>query len=343
MPGKILVTGGAGYIGSHCVVELIKAGFDCVIVDNFSNAYKESITRQETIIGKKIKYYEVDIRDREGLNRVFEQHQFDAVIHFAGLKAVGVSCKQPLEYYHNNVTGSITLLQCMEKHNVNKIVFSSSSTVYGDPQYLPLDEKHPVGGCSNPYGTTKLMIELILEDAAKARPSLNVVSLRYFNPVGAHESGLIGEDPQDIPNNLMPYITQVAIGRRDVLNVYGNDYETRDGTGVRDYIHVVDLVAGHVDALQKMDALGCGFKAYNLGTGTGKSVLEVVASMEKAVGKKIPYKFAPRRAGDIAENYADAKLAEEKLNWKTKKNMDDMCADSWNFQSKNPMGYKSSE
>ena len=246
----------------------------------------------------------------------------------------------PLKYYHNNVTGTLMLLECMEKFNVNKLVFSSSSTVYGEPQYLPLDEKHPVGGCTNPYGTTKLVIEFILQDAVKARPELSVVSLRYFNPVGAHESGLIGEDPFDIPNNLMPFITQVAVGRREHLNVFGNDYNTVDGTGVRDYIHVVDLAVGHLAALNKMKSGACGFKVYNLGTGTGYSDLEVLKAMEKAVGKEIPYKITGRRAGDIATNYDDPSLAEQELQWKAHRDINKMCEDAWRFQSTNPNGYQ---
>jgi len=337
---SILITGGAGYIGSHTVVELLNDNYNCVIVDNFSNSFPESIERQEKICGKNITYYNVDILDKNALDEVFTKHNFDAVVHFAGLKAVGESCSKPLKYYHNNVTGTIMLLECMENHKVNKLIFSSSSTVYGEPQYLPLDEKHPVGGCTNPYGNTKLVIEYILQDAVKARPELNVVCLRYFNPVGAHSSGLIGEDPQDIPNNLMPFITQVAIGRREFLNVFGDDYNTVDGTGVRDYIHVVDLALGHLAALNYMPEKQVGFKAYNLGTGTGYSVLQVIKAMEKASGKTISYKVADRRDGDIASNFADPKLAETELKWKASRGIDDMCKDAWHFQSSNPMGYR---
>ena len=332
----ILVTGGCGYIGSHCVLELLNSGYECVVFDNLSNSSHESIRRVEKLTGKKVTFVKGDILDKDALNDVFSNYEISCVIHFAGLKSVGESCSQPLSYYHNNVTGSITLLECMQKNHVNKIIFSSSSTVYGDPQYLPLDEKHPTGGCSNPYGTTKLVIEYILQDAAKANTNLQVVALRYFNPVGAHPSGLIGEDPRDIPNNLMPYVTQVAIGRREMLNVFGDDYETKDGTGVRDFIHVVDLVRGHVAAIDKMKA---GFKAYNLGTGTGYSVLEMVRAMEKVVGKPIPYQITGRRSGDIAQNWADATLAKQDLGWVAEFGVDTMCADSWRFQEMNPMGF----
>jgi UDP-glucose 4-epimerase len=295
------------------------------------------LKRVEKITQKKVTCIKVDLLDKDALNKVFKDNEISCVIHFAGLKAVGESCSQPLKYYHNNVTGSIILLECMQANNVNQIIFSSSSTVYGDPQYLPLDEKHPTGGCSNPYGSTKLVIEYILKDAAKANDQLHVVSLRYFNPVGAHESGLIGEDPQDIPNNLMPFITQVAIGRRAELSVFGDDYKTKDGTGVRDYIHVVDLARGHVAAVGKMKK---GFRAYNLGTGVGYSVLEMVKAMETVVGRPIPHKIVGRRTGDIAENYADASLAKNELEWNAEFGVDRMCADQWRFQEANPMGYQ---
>jgi len=333
----ILVTGGCGFIGSHTVLELLKNDYQCVVFDNLSNSTYESLRRVEKLAEKKVTFIKGDILDTDALNKVFKEFQISCVIHFAGLKAVGESCSQPLRYYHNNVTGSIVLLECMKENNVNQIIFSSSSTVYGDPQYLPLDEKHPTGGCSNPYGSTKLVIEYILKDAAKANKELHVTSLRYFNPVGAHESGLIGEDPRDIPNNLMPFVTQVAIGRREELSVFGNDYKTKDGTGVRDYIHVVDLARGHVAAVGKMKK---GFHAYNLGTGIGYSVLEMVKAMEAVVGRPIPHKIVGRRDGDIAENYADASLAQTELGWKADFGVDRMCADSWRFQQANPMGYQ---
>ncbi|XP_065668473.1 UDP-glucose 4-epimerase [Hydra vulgaris] len=336
----LLITGGAGYIGSHTTVEFIKAGFECVIVDDFSNSSVESIKRQEIITGiEKIQYYEVNILDKKKLSEVFMNHKFEAVIHFAGYKAVGESVKVPLKYYQNNISGTLVLLECMKEHNVNKIIFSSSSTVYGEPQFLPLTEKHPLGGCANPYGTTKYMIELILKDLCNADSNFHCISLRYFNPVGAHESGLIGEDPQDIPNNLMPYITQVAVGRLNELSVYGNDYNTPDGTGVRDYIHVVDLALGHVAALNKIIVKPQGYQAYNLGTGNGISVLEVINAMNKTLNRDLPYKFASRRLGDIASNYADCSLAAIELGWRAERDINKMCEDSWRFQSKNPMGY----
>jgi len=336
----VLVTGGAGFIGSHCVVELFKEGFECIVLDNFSNSHPECLERVEKIVGKKIQYYKCDILDPAGMDKIFTSHNIEAVVHLAGLKAVGESCKIPLNYYHNNVTGSICLLQAMERHNVKNFVFSSSATVYGDPQYLPLDEKHPTGGCSNPYGSTKLVIEMILKDHVKAYQDFGVISLRYFNPVGAHDSGLIGEDPQGIPNNLMPFITQVAIGRREQLNVFGNDYDTPDGTGVRDYIHVVDLAIGHAFALKKLMEGYTGFQPYNLGTGNGNSVLQVIDAMQKAVGKEIPYKIAPRRPGDIASCYSDVSLVHKELGWKAERGLDSMCGDSWRFQETNPYGYK---
>lgn len=342
MTVTVLVTGGAGFIGSHCVVELIKEGFECIVLDNFSNSYPECLDRVEKITQTKIKHYNCDILDGEGMDKIFTTHKIEAVIHLAGLKAVGESCKQPLNYYHNNVTGSISLLQAMERHNVNKFVFSSSATVYGNPQYLPIDENHPVGGCVNPYGSTKLVIEMILKDVIKSRAELGVISLRYFNPVGAHESGLIGEDPQGIPNNLMPFITQVAVGRREILQIFGDDYETPDGTGVRDYIHVVDLAIGHVFALKKLLGGYVGFQPYNLGTGNGNSVMQVLGAMQKAVGKEIPYKVAPRREGDISTNYSCVKLVNSDLKWKAERGLDAMCADSWRFQETNPYGYRPS-
>lgn len=343
MSATVLVTGGAGFIGSHCVVELIKEGFECIVLDNFSNSHPECLKRVEKIVGKKVQFYKCDILDCKGLDDIFTKHKIDAVIHLAGLKAVGESCKIPLSYYHNNVGGSICLLQAMERHKINKIVFSSSATVYGNPQYLPIDEKHPTGGCSNPYGSTKLVTEIILKDNVNSKPDFGVISLRYFNPVGAHESGLIGEDPTGIPNNLMPYMTQVAIGRREYLNVFGNDYNTFDGTGVRDFIHVVDLAIGHVYALKKL-LEGCvGFHPYNLGTGSGNSVLQVLSAMRKASGKEIPSKISPRRAGDIGSCYSDVTLVHKELGWKAERGLEKMCEDSWRFQEMNPYGYATPE
>lgn len=336
----VLVTGGAGYIGSHTVVEVLSGGYDVVVVDNLFNSSEESIRRVEAIAGKPVTFYKVDLLDKPLLENVFQKHKFCAVLHFAGLKAVGESVRIPLEYYNNNIQGTIHLLECMEKHDVKNIVFSSSATVYGDPQYLPIDEKHPAGRCTNPYGKTKYFIEEILRDVVISKKDWNVLSLRYFNPVGSHKSGNIGEDPQGIPNNLMPYITQVAVGRRSHLNVFGNDYETPDGTGVRDYIHVVDLALGHVAALNKILQGSCGYKVYNLGTGCGQSVLEMVKAVEKASGKKIHYKITERRAGDVASCYADPSLAEKELNWKTERSLEEMCEDSWRWQVQNPNGFQ---
>uniref|UniRef100_A0A4W6DQ03 UDP-glucose 4-epimerase n=1 Tax=Lates calcarifer TaxID=8187 RepID=A0A4W6DQ03_LATCA len=316
MAEKVLVTGGAGYIGSHCVVELIEAGFQPVVVDNFSNAVREgdvpeSIRRIEKFLGTSIEFHELDLLDRPGLEKLFKKHAFSAVMHFAGLKAVGESVEQPLRYYRVNLTASMNLLE-VSPNLVHNLVFSSSATVYGDPQHLPIDEEHPVGGCTNPYGKTKYFIEEMIKDHCKAEKDWNAVLLRYFNPIGAHSSGLIGEDPQGIPNNLLPYVAQVAIGRRKCLSVFGNDYDTLDGTGVRDYIHVVDLAKGHIAALKKLKD-NCGCKVYNLGTGRGYSVLQMVKAMEKASGREIAYKIAPRRGGDIASCYADPRLAEKEL------------------------------
>ena len=333
----ILVTGGAGYIGSHTCVELIQAGYEVVIVDNLSNSKYEAVRRIERITGVLPKFYEVDILDEEGLDKVFTENPIDAVIHFAGLKAVGESVRLPLKYYHNNITGTLVLCDVMQKHGVKKIVFSSSATVYGDPAFIPITEECPKGQCTNPYGWTKSMIEQILTDINTADPAWDVILLRYFNPVGAHESGLLGEDPNGIPNNLMPYIQRVAIGKLDHLNVFGNDYDTPDGTGVRDYIHVVDLAIGHVYAVKKvMDPVGV--KIYNLGTGKGSSVLDIVNAYSKACGHQIPYQFAPRRAGDIATNYADPAKAYAELGWKAERDINKMCEDSWNFVQKNPDG-----
>eukprot|EP00049_Salpingoeca_infusionum_P009907 m.168453 g.168453 ORF g.168453 m.168453 type:complete len:343 (+) comp14477_c1_seq3:576-1604(+) len=334
----VLVTGGAGYIGTHTVIQLIAAGHDVVIVDNLCNSSLEAIKRVEQIIGQPVTFYEVDMMDKAAMQAVFDKHTFTSCIHFAGLKAVGESSKIPLKYYHNNITGTLILLELMEKAGVRNIVFSSSATVYGDPQRLPIDEAHPVGGCTNPYGKTKYFIEEILADYAKANPDWNIVLLRYFNPVGAHKSGLIGEDPKGIPNNLLPFVSQVAIGRREKVSVFGDDYDTPDGTGVRDYIHVEDLAAGHVAALKKIDEK-CGCVVFNLGTGKGVSVLDMINAFSKASGKEIPYTIAPRRAGDIASCYADPAKAKAELGWEATRSLDEACEDSWRFQSQNPNGY----
>lgn len=335
---SILVTGGAGYIGSHTSIELLQAGYDIVIVDNFCNSKPESLNRIEELTGKKSKFYEVDILDREGLNKVFDENNIEAVIHFAGLKAVGESVEKPIEYYENNISGTLVLCDVMRKHNVKKIVFSSSATVYGMNNKVPFSEDMPTASATNPYGSTKLFIEQILSDIYVSDNEWSVALLRYFNPIGAHESGRIGEDPNGIPNNLMPYITQVAVGKRKELSVFGNDYDTHDGTGVRDYIHVVDLAKGHLKAVGKVLSSN-GVEAYNLGTGIGYSVLDVVNSFEKASGQKVPYKIVERRAGDIATCYADATKALRELGWKAEKNLDDMCRDSWRWQKNNPNGY----
>lgn len=333
----ILVTGGAGYIGSHACVELLNEGYDIVVVDNLSNSKTESLKRVEELTGKSIKFYEVDILDRQSLEQVFDENNIEAVIHFAGLKAVGESVQIPLRYYHNNITGTLILCEVMEKHNVKKLVFSSSATVYGVPDTVPISEDFPLS-TTNPYGSTKLMIEQILRDLYISDKEWSISLLRYFNPIGAHESGRIGEDPNGIPNNLMPFITQVAIGKREKLSVFGNDYDTHDGTGVRDYIHVVDLAKGHLKALQKIKDT-TGIEAFNLGTGTGYSVLDIVKNFEKANGIKIPYEITPRRPGDIAQCYADPTKAKVELGWVAEKGIEDMCRDSWNWQKKNPKGY----
>lgn len=335
---KILVTGGAGYIGSHTVVELQNAGHEAVVLDNLYNASEKVIGRIEAITGKKVPFYKVDIRDREGLNRVFEAEKPDAVIHFAGLKAVGESVKKPWEYYDNNINGTLTLVDVMRKHGCKNIIFSSSATVYGDPAFVPITEECPKGTCTNPYGWTKWMIEQILTDIYHADNEWNVLLLRYFNPIGAHKSGTIGENPNGIPNNLMPYITQVAVGKLEKLHVFGNDYDTPDGTGVRDYIHVVDLARGHVCALKKL-APGSGLNIYNLGTGHGYSVLDIVKNFEAATGIKIPYVIDPRRPGDIATCYCSAKKAKDELGWEAQYDIRDMCEDSWRWQKQNPNGY----
>lgn len=334
----ILVTGGAGYIGSHTCIELINAGYDVVVLDNLSNSSEKSLERVAQITGKKVPFYKVDILDRAGMNEIFEKESIDSVIHFAGLKAVGESVAKPLEYYYNNITGTLLLCDVMRSHNVKNIIFSSSATVYGDPAFIPITEDCPKGKITNPYGQTKSMLEQILTDLHVADPEWNVVLLRYFNPIGAHESGLIGEDPKGIPNNLLPYIAQVAVGKLPCLGVFGDDYDTPDGTGVRDYIHVVDLAKGHVKALKKIEDKA-GVNIYNLGTGNGYSVLQMVKAFEKACGKTIPYAIKPRRPGDIATCYADASKAKEELGWEAEYGIERMCADSWRWQSNNPNGY----
>jgi len=334
----ILVTGGAGYIGSHTCIELDKAGLDFVVYDNLCNSSKESLKRVSEIIGKEVKFVEGDIRNKEQLQQVFDTYDIDSVIHFAGLKAVGESVEKPLEYYDNNIVGTLRLCEVMIQNNCKKIVFSSSATVYGDPHTTPIKEDFPLSA-TNPYGRTKLFIEEILRDLYISDNEWKIVLLRYFNPVGAHESGKIGEDPNGIPNNLMPFIAQTAVGKRDHLNVFGNDYDTKDGTGVRDYIHVVDLANGHVKAIEKLDSLD-GVLAVNLGTGNGYSVLDMVKAFEKASGKKVPYKIAPRRSGDVAKCFADPSYAKEVLGWEAKRGIDEMCTDTWRWQSNNPDGYK---
>ena len=332
---SILLTGGAGYIGSHTAVELLNKGKDLVIIDDFSNSNEKALDAIRKITGKDFKFYEMDYKDRQKLERVFEENKIDAVINFAGFKAVGESVAKPLEYYINNVSGALVLLDTMRKYNCKKFIFSSSATVYGEPERIPLTEECRVGGTTNPYGTTKLYIEQILKDLYKSDNSWDICILRYFNPVGSHESGLIGEEPQGIPNNLMPYIVRVASGELEQLSVFGNDYDTHDGTGVRDYIHVVDLAKGHVKALDKIDKEGQGIYIYNLGTGTGYSVLDMVNAFEKSTGKKVNYKITDRRPGDIAVCYADPKKASKELGWVAEKNLEDMCKDSWNYIEKN--------
>ena len=332
---KILLPGGAGYIGSHTAVELLNAGKEIVIIDNFSNSKKEVLDKIRKITGKDFKFYEMDYLDKEKLDKVFEENEIDAVLNFAGYKAVGESIQKPIEYYKNNISGCLELLETMKKHGVKKFIFSSSATVYGDPETIPITEECKTGGTTNPYGTSKLFIEQILKDLYKSDNTWDICILRYFNPVGAHESGLIGEEPQGIPNNLMPYVARVAAGKLKELSVFGNDYDTKDGTGVRDYIHVVDLAKGHVAALEKLDKENKGLFIYNLGTGKGYSVLDMVKGFEKATGKKVPYKIAPRRAGDIATCYADPKKAKEELGWEAEKDINDMCKDSWEYIQKN--------
>jgi len=335
----ILVTGGAGYIGTHTVVELLEAGYNLVIVDNLCNSSQIALERVEQIAGRSCDFYQVDVRDIYALDQIFTDHEIDAVIHFAGLKAVGESTQIPLEYYDNNVTGTLTLLRAMEKADVRKLVFSSSATVYGDPATVPIQENFPTSA-TNPYGRSKLMIEEMLKDLSASDPDWGIVLLRYFNPVGAHESGLIGEDPRGIPNNLIPYVSQVAVGKLSELSVFGDDYPTKDGTGIRDYIHVVDLAQGHLKALDHI-AGASGVLTYNLGTGNGYSVLDIVSAFEKASGQPVPYRIVPRRAGDIAACWADPTLAREELDWQAKRDLDKMMCDTWNWQKKNPSGYRS--
>jgi UDP-glucose 4-epimerase len=335
---NILLCGGAGYIGSHTAIELDKAGHSVVVVDNLVNSNPESLRRVGKIIGKEIPFYEADVRDAEALDKIFKENKIDAVIHFAGLKAVGESVEKPLEYYHNNMTGTFILMDVMRKNGVKNIIFSSSATVYGDPAIIPITEECPKGQCTNPYGQTKSMLEQVMIDVQKADPEWNVVLLRYFNPIGAHQSGTIGENPNGIPNNLMPYITQTAVGKRKELGVFGNDYDTPDGTGVRDYIHVCDLASGHVAALKAIDRK-CGLAIYNLGTGHGYSVLDVVKAFIKVNGVDVPYVIKPRRAGDIATCYCDPAKAKAELGWEAKYGIEDMCRDSWNWQKNNPNGY----
>jgi UDP-glucose 4-epimerase len=334
----VLLAGGAGYIGSHTAVELLEAGHEVVIVDNYSNSCPEAVKRVEEVAGKSVSVYEADVRDREKLLEVFRRHPIDCVIHFAGLKAVGESVRKPLEYYSNNIGTTLSLLECMRESGVKNIVFSSSATVYGEENPYPYIETMPRGSCSNPYGWTKYMMEQIFEDAAKADPEFSVVLLRYFNPIGAHPSGRMGEDPQGIPNNLMPYVAQVAVGRRDKLTIFGNDYPTPDGTCRRDYIHVVDLAAGHVKAVEYA-AAHKGTEVFNLGTGTPYSVVEIVEAFERNSGAKVKYEFGPRREGDLPEFWANADKAREVLGWTADRTLDEMCRDSWNWQKNNPKGY----
>ena len=338
----VLVTGGAGFIGSHTCVELINAGYEVVIVDNLYNSCREAVNRIEKITGKNVKFYNVDLLDKQALENVFKSELIDSVIHFAGYKAVGESVRKPLEYYHNNITGTLILCDVMRNYGCKSIVFSSSATVYGDPAFVPITEDCPTGGVTNPYGRTKFMIEQILSDVSVSDNEWNVILLRYFNPIGGHESGLLGENPKGIPNNLLPYVTQVAVGKLEKVGVFGNDYDTKDGTGVRDYIHVVDLAKGHVCALKKIDEMkketDNKVKIYNLGTGNGYSVLEVIKSVSKAVGRDIPYEIKDRRPGDIATCYADPAKAKAELHWEATKDIDEMCADAWRFQKQNPDG-----
>lgn len=339
---NILVTGGAGYIGSHTCIELIKNGYNPIVVDNLYNSKKVAVKRVEQITGHKITFIKADLLDQDALEKIFSEYEFESVINFAGYKAVGESVAKPLEYYNNNLTGMLNLLFAMRKHGVKNVVFSSSATVYGDPEYVPIKESARTGGTTNPYGTSKLFIEQFLKDLYKADPSFNIGVLRYFNPVGAHESGLIGEDPKGIPNNLCPYITKVAIGELPKLRIFGSDYDTHDGTGVRDFIHVVDLARAHVLTVKKLEQKS-GLIIANIGTGTGYSVLDMVKAFSKAVGKDIPYEIVDRRPGDIASCYADPSYARELLGFVAEKTLDDMCRDSWNWQKSNPNGYPDDE
>ena len=336
---KVLLAGGAGYIGSHTAVALLEAGFDVVVVDNYYNSSPEAVKRVEAITGKKVALFEADIKDKDKVLSILQQTKPDCVIHFAGLKAVGESVQKPLLYYRNNIDTTLTLLECMEEVGVNNIIFSSSATVYGEENTVPYNEDMKKGSCTNPYGWTKAMMEQILTDACVANPKLSLVLLRYFNPIGAHESGMIGEDPQGIPNNLMPYVAQVAVGRREVLTIFGNDYPTPDGTCLRDYIHVMDLAMGHVKAVEYA-LQHKGAEVFNLGTGTPYSVTEIVDTFERSTGVKVNHVYGPRRAGDLPECYANPKKAAEVLNWKAEKTLEDMCRDTWNWQTKNPMGYR---
>lgn len=336
---SILVTGGAGYIGSHTVIELLNRDYDVVVIDNLSNSNAESLRRVQEITGKTVTFYMEDVRDKLALENIFLHEDIEAVIHFAGFKAVGESVEKPLMYYENNLGSTFNLLETMRRHNVQKIIFSSSATVYGDPATVPIKEDFPLS-TTNPYGATKLMIEDIMRDIAKSEANWKIVLLRYFNPVGAHESGKIGEDPKGIPNNLTPYITQVAVGKLEKVNVFGDDYDTPDGTGVRDYIHVVDLAKGHVAAIDRLEVMPDGAEVFNLGTGEGYSVLQMIKAFEKAVGNEIPYAIAPRRPGDIATCYASTEKAKEILHWQAELGIDDMCADAWRWQKENPNGYE---
>ena len=336
---RILVTGGAGFIGSHTCVELLNAGYEVTVIDNLYNSSAKAIDRVKQITGKDLDFVEGDILDKACLDRIFSEQKIGAVIHFAGLKAVGESVRKPVEYYSNNITGTLTLVNSMREHGCKNIIFSSSATVYGDPAFVPITEECPKGTCTNPYGWTKWMLEQILTDVHTADPEWNVVLLRYFNPIGAHPSGLIGEDPKGIPNNLVPYIAQVAIGKLEQLSVFGDDYDTPDGTGVRDYIHVVDLARGHVNAVRKLEDKE-GVSVYNLGTGHGYSVLQVVEAFGKACGHPVPYAIKPRRAGDISTCYCDPSKAAKELNWTAEFGIEEMCRDSWNWQSRNPNGYR---